>query len=117
MLFILGGLWVMLWPLACAACMACACGRICRALSAFSKVLKRHAKRLPKQKWRLHALGCTLAFALSGLIVNLAHLHRGYWLTLTVVTTAAELSGQPGARRAIDSGQPGRGGTADTARP
>lgn len=87
MLFILGGLWVMLlafglrgmhglrmWPY------------MPRLISIF-KVLKRHARRLPQQKWRLHALGCTLAFALSGLIVNLAELHRGYWLTLTVVTT------------------------------
>src|SRR3990167_5719205 len=38
------------------------------------KVLKRHAKRLPQQQWRLHALACTLAFALAGLVVNLAGL-------------------------------------------
>jgi hypothetical protein len=87
MLFILGGLWVMLlafflrglhglrmWP------------HIPRLRSLF-KVLKQHAKRLPEHKWRLHALGCTLAFALSGLVVNLANLHRGYWLTITVLTT------------------------------
>jgi hypothetical protein len=87
MLFILGGLWVMLlafglrgmhglrmWPY------------MPRFISIY-KVLRRHAKRLPQQKWRLHALGCTLAFAFSGLIVNLAELHRGYWLTLTVATT------------------------------
>jgi uncharacterized membrane protein YccC len=51
------------------------------------KVLKRHAQRLPRQQWRLHALACVLAFAASGLIVNLAGLSRGYWLTLTVITT------------------------------
>lgn len=102
MLFILGGLWVMLlafglrgmhglrmWPY------------MPRFISIF-RVLKRHAKRLPRQKWRLHALGCTLAFALSGLIVNLAQLHRGYWLTLTVVTTL-QLSFQGSLVRAVQS--------------
>ena len=102
MLIILGGLWVMLlafglrgmhglrmWPY------------MPRFISIF-KVLKRHAKRLPQQKWRLHALGCTLAFALSGLIVNLAELHRGYWLTLTVVTTL-QLDFQGSLVRAVQS--------------
>ncbi len=102
MLFILGGLWVMLlafglrgmhglrmWPY------------MPRFISIF-KVLRRHAKRLPQQKWRLHALGCTLAFALSGLIVNLAELHRGYWLTLTVVTTL-QLDFQGSLVRAVQS--------------
>jgi len=51
------------------------------------KVLKRHAQRLPRQQWRLHALACVLAFSASGLLVNLAGLSRGYWLTLTVITT------------------------------
>ncbi len=87
MLFILGGLWVALlafglrglhglrmWP------------RMPRLLSLL-KVLRRHARRLPQQQWRLHALGCTLAFALAGLTVELAELPRGYWLTLTVITT------------------------------
>jgi hypothetical protein len=102
MLFILGGLWVMLlafglrgmhglrmWPY------------MPRFISIF-KVLRRHAKRLPQQKWRLHALGCTLTFALSGLIVNLAELHRGYWLTLTVVTTL-QLEFQGSLVRAVQS--------------
>jgi hypothetical protein len=102
MLFILGGLWVMLlafglrgmhglrmWPY------------MPRFISIF-KVLKRHAKRLPQQQWRLHALGCTLAFALAGLIVNLAGLERGYWLTLTVVTTL-QLDFQGSLVRALQS--------------
>lgn len=87
MLFILGGLWVMLlafglrglhglrmWP------------HMPRFISIF-KVLRRHAKRLPRQQWRLHALGCTLAMALAGLTVSLAGLERGYWLTLTLAAT------------------------------
>jgi hypothetical protein len=87
MLFVLGGLWVMflafglrglhglrMWPY------------MPRFVSLF-KVLKRHAKHLPRQQWHLHAAGCALAFALAGLTVNLAGLQRGYWLTLTVVAT------------------------------
>lgn len=101
-LFILGGLWVMLlafglrglhglrmWPY------------MPRFISIF-KVLKRHAKRLPQQQWRLHAFGCTLAFALAGLIVNLAQLPRGYWLTLTLVTTL-QLDFQGSLVRALQS--------------
>src|SRR3990167_1843289 len=102
MLFILGGLWVMLlafglrgmhglrmWPY------------MPRFISIF-KVLKRHAKRLPQKQWRLHALACTLAFALAGLVVNLAGLERGYWLTLTVVTTL-QLDFQGSLVRALQS--------------
>lgn len=102
MLFILGGLWVMLlafglrgmhglrmWPY------------MPRFISIF-KVLKRHAKRLPQQQWQLHALSCTVAFALAGLIVNLAGLERGYWLTLTVVTTL-QLDFQGSLVRALQS--------------
>lgn len=87
MLFILGGLWVTLlafglrgvhglrmWPQA------------PRVVSIF-KVLKRYAKRLPEQRWRLHALRCTLAFGLAGLLVSLENLPHGYWLTMIVIGT------------------------------
>ncbi|MCY1284089.1 family membrane protein [compost metagenome] len=87
MLFILGGLWVMLlafglrgahglrmWP------------RMPRLLGLL-RVLRRHARRLPRQQWRLHAVGCSLAFALAGLVIQLAELPRGYWLSLAVVAT------------------------------
>ncbi|VXC36091.1 conserved membrane hypothetical protein [Pseudomonas sp. 8AS] len=86
-LFILGGLWVALlafgmrglhglrmWPY------------MPRFLGIF-KVLRRYAKRLPEQRWRLHALRCTLACGGAGLIVNLAGLPRGYWLTLALFAT------------------------------
>jgi hypothetical protein len=86
-LFVLGGLWVTLlafalrgahglrmWP------------RLPRFVSLL-KVLRRHARRLPRREWRLHALGCTLACGLGGLLVNLAHLPRGYWLTVAIITT------------------------------
>lgn len=86
-LFILGGLWVALlafglrglhglrtWPY------------MPRFFSLF-KVLRRYAKRLPEQRWRLHALRCTLACGAAGLIVHLAHLPRGYWLTLALIGT------------------------------
>lgn len=102
MLFILGGLWVTLlafglrglhglrmWP------------RMPRLLGLL-KVLRRHARRLPQQQWRLHALGCTLAFALAGLTVELAELSRGYWLTLAVITTL-QLEFQGSLVRALQS--------------
>lgn len=86
-LFILGGLWVMLlafglrgahglrmWP------------RMPRLLGLF-KVLRRHARRLPRQQWRIHALGCSIAYALAGLIIQMSSLQRGYWLSLAVVAT------------------------------
>jgi hypothetical protein len=86
-LFVLGGLWVALlafgmrglhglrmWPY------------MPRFLSLF-KVLRHYAKRLPEQRWRLHALRCTLACGGAGLIVNLAGLPRGYWLTLALFAT------------------------------
>lgn len=95
MLFILGGLWVMLlafglrglhglrmWPY------------MPRFVSIF-KVLKRHAQRLPRQQWRLHAVACMLAFAGAGMLVNMAGLPRGYWLTLAVLgTLQLELQGR-----------------------
>ncbi|VXC67877.1 conserved membrane hypothetical protein [Pseudomonas sp. 8Z] len=86
-LFSLGGLWVMLlafglrglhglrtWP------------HMPRVISLL-KVLRRHAQRLPRRQWRLHALACMLAFATAGLVVSLSGLSRGYWLTLAVITT------------------------------
>ncbi|EQM69199.1 MULTISPECIES: FUSC family protein [Pseudomonas] len=86
-LFAIGGLWVMLlafflrgmhglrlWPL------------LPRMLG-FIRVLRRHAARLPRRLWWIHALACTLAIALAGLAANLTGMPRGYWLTLTVVTT------------------------------
>lgn len=95
-LFILGGLWVALlafgqrglhglrmWPY------------MPRIISLF-KVLKRYAKRLPEQHWRLHALRCTLACGAGGLIVNLAGLPRGHWLTLALIATLQlEFKGSP----------------------
>ncbi|UVE16442.1 FUSC family protein [Pseudomonas sp. LS44] len=110
-LFILGGLWVMLlsfglrglhglrmWP------------RMPRFISLL-KVLRRHARRLPEQQWRLHALGCTLAFALAGLTVQLAELSRGYWLTLAVVCTL-QLEFRGSVVRAMQAGMANLGAAA-----
>ncbi|ARU89069.1 FUSC family protein [Pseudomonas sp. M30-35] len=87
MLFILGGLWVTLlafglrgvhglrmWPQA-------------PRVVSIIKVLKRYAKRLPEQRWRLHALRCTLAFGFAGLLVSLEKLPHGYWVTMIVIGT------------------------------
>lgn len=84
-LFILGALWVMLlafglrgahglrmWP------------RMPR-LPGLLRALRRHARRLPRRQWLLHALGCSLALALAGLAITLGQLAHGYWLSLLVI--------------------------------
>ncbi|NQD93243.1 FUSC family protein [Pseudomonas sp. CrR25] len=86
-LFILGGLWVMLLAFGLRGLHGLRMWPYMPRFISLLKVLKRHAKRLPRLRWRLHALGCTLAFALAGVLVNVAELQRGYWLTLTVVAT------------------------------
>ncbi len=102
MLFILGGLWVMLLAFGYRGLNGLRMWPYMPRFISILKVLKRNAKRLPQQKWRLHALGCTLAFALSGLIVSLADLHRGYWLTLTVIATL-QLNFQASLVRAVQA--------------
>lgn len=87
MLFILGGLWVMLLAFGLRGVHGLRMWPYMPRFISVLKVLKRHAQRLPRQQWRLHALACVLAFSASGLLVNLAGLSRGYWLTLTVITT------------------------------
>lgn len=86
-LFILGGLWVALLAFGLRGMHGLRMWPYMPRLMSILKVLKRHARRMPQQRWRLHALGCTLACAGAGLIVNLASLPRGYWLTLAVIGT------------------------------
>lgn len=86
-LFVLGGLWVALLAFGLRGLHGLRMWPYMPRLMSLLKVLRRHAQRLPQQQWRVHALGCTLALALAGLLVNVAHLQRGYWLTITVVTT------------------------------
>lgn len=86
-LFILGGLWVALLAFGLRGLHGLRMWPYMPRLMSILKVLKRHARRMPQQRWRLHALGCTLACAGAGLIVNLAGLPRGYWLTLAVIGT------------------------------
>ena len=102
MLFILGGLWVMLLAFGLRGMHGLRMWPYMPRFISILKVLKRHAKRLQQRQWRLHALGCTLAFSLAGLIVNLTGLQRGYWLTLTVVTTL-QLEFQGSLVRALQS--------------
>ncbi|HLD68127.1 MAG TPA: FUSC family protein [Pseudomonas sp.] len=86
-LFVLGGLWVALLAFGLRGLHGLRTWPYMPRLLSLLKVLRRHARRLPRRQWRLHALGCTLALGLAGLAVNLAQLPRGYWLTLTLVTT------------------------------
>ncbi|WP_147170131.1 FUSC family protein [Pseudomonas sp. SJZ079] len=102
MLFILGGLWVMLLAFGLRGMHGLRMWPYMPRFISILKVLKRRAKRLQQRQWRLHALGCTLALSLAGLIVNLTGLQRGYWLTLTVVTTL-QLEFQGSLVRALQS--------------
>ncbi|WP_043307856.1 FUSC family protein [Pseudomonas sp. ML96] len=86
-LFVLGGLWVALLAFGLRGLHGLRMWPYMPRFMAILRVLKRHARRLPEQRWRLHALGCTLAFAAAGLIVQLAGLQRGYWLTLALIAT------------------------------
>ena len=86
-LFVLGGLWVALLAFGLRGLHGLRMWPYMPRFMAILKVLKRHAKRLPEQRWRLHALGCTLGCAAAGLIVQLAELQRGYWLTLALIAT------------------------------
>jgi hypothetical protein len=86
-LFVLGGLWVALLAFGLRGLHGLRMWPYMPRFMAILKVLKRHANRLPEQRWRLHALGCTLGCAAAGLIVQLADLQRGYWLTLALIAT------------------------------
>lgn len=86
-LFVLGGLWVVLLAFGLRGLHGLRMWPYMPRFMAILKVLKRHAKRLPEQRWRLHAAGCMLGCAAAGLIVQLAELPRGYWLTLALIVT------------------------------
>ncbi|UTW07426.1 FUSC family protein [Pseudomonas benzenivorans] len=101
-LFILGGLWVMLLAFGLRGLHGLRMWPYMPRFIGILKVLRRHARRLPRRQWRLHALGCTLALGLAGMLVSLAGLHHGYWLTLIVVTTL-QLEFQGSLVRALQS--------------
>ena len=61
-LFILGGLWVALLAFGLRGLHGLRMWPYMPRFLAILKVLKRHAQRLPRQQWRLHALACMLAF-------------------------------------------------------
>ena len=86
-LFVLGGLWVALLAFGLRGLHGLRMWPYMPRLLAVLRVLRRYAKRLPEQRWRLHALACTLGCAAAGLIVQLADLQRGYWLTLALIAT------------------------------
>ncbi len=87
MLFALGGLWVTLLAFGLRGLHGLRMWPYMPRLGRLFKVLHRHARRTPIRQWRVHALSYVIACALGGLIVNLAQLPRGYWLTLAVFTS------------------------------
>lgn len=86
-LFAIGGLWVMLLAFVLRASRGMRLWPLMPRLGNFARVMRRHARRVPQRLWLIHAAACCLAGALAGLAVNLSGLPRGYWLTLTVMTT------------------------------
>ncbi|MDX5373885.1 MAG: FUSC family protein [Pseudomonadaceae bacterium] len=86
-LFFLGGLWVALLAFGLRGLHGLRMWPYMPRLMAVFRVLRRHAKRLPERRWRLHALGCSLACAAAGLIVQLAELERGHWLSLALLAS------------------------------
>lgn len=87
MLFALGGLWVTLLAFGMRGMHGLRMWPYMPRLMSLLRVLRRHARRTPIRQWRQHALTYVVACALGGVIVNLAQLPRGYWLTLAVFTT------------------------------
>lgn len=87
MLFILGGLWVMLLAFGQRGFHGMRMWPYMPHFVSILKVLWRNAKRQSEYRWRLHALACTLAFGLAGLGVNLTGISHGHWLTLAVLGT------------------------------
>lgn len=86
-LFALGGLWVTLLAFGLRGMHGLRMWPYMPRLWSLLKVLRRRARRTPIRQWRMHALTYMLAGALGGLVVNMAQLPRGYWLTLAVFTT------------------------------
>ena len=86
-LFALGGLWVTLLAFGLRGMHGLRMWPYMPRLLSILRVLRRHARRTPIRQWRVHALTYMLAGALGGVIVNMAQLPRGYWLTLAVFTT------------------------------
>lgn len=85
MLFVLGGLWVMLLAFGLRGMNALRMWPYMPRLLSVIRVLRRRARRTSARQWRLQALTHLLAAALGGLIVVIADLPRGYWLTLAIL--------------------------------
>ncbi|MCO6059403.1 FUSC family protein [Pseudomonas sp. MOB-449] len=105
-LFAIGGLWVMLLAFALRAIHGLRLWPLLPRPANLSKVARRLARRMSQRLWVIHALACCLAVALAGLAVNLSGLPRGYWLTLTVLTTIQmdlDSSLQRGIQRCLGS--------------
>lgn len=99
-LFLLGGLWVALLAFGLRGAHGLRMWPYMPRLMAVLKVLKRYAKRQPKRRWRLHAVGCTLSLGVAGLVVAQFGLEHGHWLTLALVGTL-QLRARSNLTRAI----------------
>src|SRR5690606_28860673 len=85
MLFLLGALWATLLAFLLRGLHALRTWPYMPRLLAVLRVMPRLSRSVPRQTWRLHALGCVLTLGLAGLFIDLRALAHGYWLSLTVV--------------------------------
>lgn len=105
-LFAIGGLWVMLLAFSLRALHGLRLWPLLPRPGNLAKIGRRLLQRMSHRLWLIHALACSLAGALAGLAVNLSGLPRGYWLTLTVLTTIQmdlDSSLQRGIQRSLGS--------------
>jgi len=103
MLFVLGGLWVMLLAFGLRGLHRLRMWPYMPRLFSVIRVLRSRARRISARRWRLQALTHLLAAALGGLIVVLADLPRGYWLTLAILTVL-QMDVQRSLVRALQAG-------------
>ena len=101
-MFVLGGLWVMLLAFGLRGMNALRMWPYMPRLLSVIKVLRRRARRTSARQWGLQALTHLLAAALGGLIVVIADLPRGYWLTLAILV-ALQMDVQRSLARAIQT--------------
>jgi len=103
MLFVLGGLLVMLLAFGLRGLHGLRMWPYMPRLLSVIRVLRRRARRTSARQWRLQALTHLLAAALGGLLVVLADLAHGYWLTLAILIVL-QMDVQRSLARALQAG-------------
>lgn len=103
MLVILGGLWVTLLAFGLRGLHGLRMWPYMPRLRSLIRVLRRRARRIPIHQWRLQATTHLLVASSSGLLVVLADLPYGYWLTLAALATL-QMHPRPGVLGRLQAG-------------